>query len=191
MNTVNINELIELMSKSLEQDRFYHSIGVSDTAACLAVKYDYDINKARIAGLIHDYAKRDSVETYIDYCIANNINITLAERANPQLLHAKIGAYLAENELKINDSDILSAITYHTTGRPNMSLLDKIIYIADYIEPGRYKQPNLLTIRKEAFENLDKCMYMILDDTVKHLKSKNYAIDTITEDTYNYYKGNY
>ena len=87
------------------------------------------------------------------------------------------------------EDEILNAIIYHTTGRPNMTLLEKIVFVADYIEPGRYKQNRLQEIREMAFNDLDESIRMILSDTLEHLKSKKYAINPITEETYNYYVG--
>ena len=110
------------------------------------------------------------------------------ERKNPFLLHAKLGAYVAEEVYKVKDPDILSAISWHTTGKPRMTQLEQIIYIADYIEPNRYKAPNLADIRKLAFEDLDLCMYRILRDTVEYLKENPKSMDLTTEAAYRYYK---
>ena len=87
----------------------------------------------------------------------------------------------------INDEDILSAIKCHTTGKPNMNLLEKIVYVSDYIEPLRYKMPRLNVIRKIAFEDIDECLKLILTDTLNYLKSSGMMIDKATIDTYNYY----
>lgn len=184
-----LEDISNVLKQKLDDDRFYHSIGVSFTAASIAMRYEYDIDKAQIAGLLHDYAKKDSSKTYVDFCLKNSIDVSRAEYENPGLLHAKIGAYLAHTDFNVDDTDILSAITYHTTGRPNMSLLDKIIYIADYIEPGRYKMPNLDKIRKETYINIDNALIMILSDTIAYLKTTGKVLDELTEQTYNYYKG--
>ena len=87
----------------------------------------------------------------------------------------------------INDEDILSAIKCHTTGKPNMNLLEKIVYVSDYIEPLRYKMPRLDVIRKTAFEDIDECLKLILTDTLNYLKSSGMMIDKATIDTYSYY----
>ena len=88
----------------------------------------------------------------------------------------------------VKDEEILTAITYHTTGRPGMSLLEKIVYISDYIEPMRDKAPNLAKVRKIAFEDLDECMYEILKDTLEYLEENPKEIDSTTRDAYVYYK---
>ena len=110
------------------------------------------------------------------------------EIANPFLLHAKLGAYVARKKYHVTDEDILSAIQYHTTGRTNMSMLEKIVFVADYIEPNRYKAKNLAEIRKMSFADIDEAVYMILRDTLAYLKSNPKTIDTTTNDAYKYYK---
>lgn len=188
MNSV-LQELSVILKECLDNERYYHSLGVSYTAATLAMKYGCDVYKAQLAGLIHDYAKKDPTKSYIFFCENNEIEINEAEYNNPGLLHAKIGAFLANRDFKITDPDVLSSITYHTTGKPDMSLLEKIIYIADYIEPGRFKQPNLEAIRKEAYTDIDRALLMILSDTMDHLKTTGKVIDRQTEETYLFYKG--
>ena len=110
------------------------------------------------------------------------------ERRNPYLLHAKVGSYLAKKEYKVEDPEILSAILYHTTGHPNMTLLEKIIFTADYIEPGRKQAPNLKIIRQMAFIDLDVAVKKILEDTLDYLRSGDGEMDPMTEETYQYYK---
>ena len=104
------------------------------------------------------------------------------------LLHAKVGAVYAKDKYGVEDEDILNAITYHTTGRPAMSLLEKIVFIADYIEPYRDPLLNLDEIRKIAYENLDQAIVMISENTLDYLKDIGVAIDTMTNETYEYYK---
>ena len=113
--------------------------------------------------------------------------VTEVERKNPFLLHAKVGAYLAREKYGIKDPDILNAIQNHTTGRKNMSLLEKIIFVADYIEPGRKHAPNLAEVRKLAFMDIDRALLMILRDTLQYLKASGGDIDPMTEETWRYY----
>jgi predicted HD superfamily hydrolase involved in NAD metabolism len=120
-------------------------------------------------------------------CEENGIEISETEAKNTGLLHAKLGSFLAEKEYGVTDEDILMSIRSHTTGRPGMSLLEKIIYIADYMEPGRKELPNMADVRKLAFEDIDKCLFRILKDSLVYLKSLNRVIDPMTEETYNYY----
>ena len=168
-------ELVEIrkkLKKVQDKDRYEHTKGVMYTAGCLAMAYGYDMHKAMLAGLLHDCAK----------CIPS------VERENPFLLHAKLGALLAKTEYDVTDPLILHAIKVHTTGEPDMNILDKIIYIADYIEPNRNKAANLDRVRELAFHDLDVCMAEILHDTLVYLKKRGGNIDPTTQMTYEFYK---
>ena len=172
----------------LDPKRYEHTLGVEYTAAALAMRYDLDMEKARFAGLLHDVAKCMPDEKKLSYCKKHDIEISEYEQQNPSLLHAKIGAYIAKDEFNIEDEDILNAILNHTTGRPEMSDLEKIIFIADYIEPGRRTAPNLDEARHLSFQNLDMALVRILEDTLVYLQSKNEVTDPMTQQTYDYYK---
>lgn len=176
------------MEKVQDAKRFEHTLGVEYTAAALAMRYGYDIADAQIAGLLHDCAKCLSDEKQLAICKKHNISISVVESRNPFLLHAKTGAYLAGKKYGIMDPDILNAIRYHTTGRPGMGLLEKIVFLADYIEPGRKHAPNLAEIRKLAFVDLDKALLQILEDTLGYLKNSEGEIDPMTEKTCRYYQ---
>lgn len=188
MDIREMNDIRKKLKKRLDKERFEHTMGVMYTAGCLAMAYEYPLEKAMIAGLLHDCAKCIPNEEKIRLCEAHNVVITSAERKNPSLLHAKLGAILAEEEYDIKDSDILHAIKVHTTGEPNMNLLDKIVYVADYIEPGRDKAENLDYLRKIAYQNIDKCIAQITYDTLAYLKEKKSAIDPTTQLTYEFYR---
>lgn len=185
------SEMKEKLSKKLHAKRFEHSLGVEYTASCLAMVHGADVEKALIAGLLHDCAKWLGSAEKIEKCKKHGLMVSEVERNNPELLHAKLGAYYAKTKYGISDDEILSAITYHTTGRPNMNLLDKIIFVADYIEPNRRPLPEIDEIRKEAFEDLDKCIVHILKNTLSFLdNSSSDMTDKMTIDTYNYYVNN-
>ena len=113
--------------------------------------------------------------------------MTEIEYENPGLLHGKLGAHFAKTKYGINDPDVLGAITYHTTGKPDMTTLEKIIYIADYIEPNRRPLPGLPEARRLAYTDLDQCICHLLKDSLTYLKSKNIPIDPQTEMTYYFY----
>ena len=181
------DEAVKKLKKKLSDKRFVHSIGVEYTAACLAMTYGYDVEKARIAGLLHDNAKCFTEEEKLKKAKKFGISINSSEYANPDLLHGKLGAYYAKEKFGIKDQEILDSIIYHTTGRPKMTLLDKIIYVADYIEPNRKMLDELPAIRKEAFTDLDKCVLHILRNTLEYLWTRDYAIDELTQETYDYY----
>lgn len=189
MKANDLKKIRKAMEKCQDAKRFEHTLGVAYTAAALAMRYDGDIKNAQIAGLLHDCAKCLSDEKRLSICEKHNISMTEIERRNPFLLHAKVGSFLAMEEYKIKDPDIIHAILNHTTGRPGMSLLEKIIFIADYIEPGRKNAPNLKEIRKLAFEDLDAAFLKILGDTLEYLKSTDGEIDPMTARTYEYYVG--
>lgn len=188
MKTADIKKIRKKMEKSMDAHRFEHTLGVTYTAACLAMRYNVDIMKAQTAGLLHDCAKCMSNEKRLSICKKHNIQMNAAEMENPLLLHAKVGSFIAMEEFNIHDEEIISAILNHTTGRPGMSALEKIIYIADYIEPGRKQAPNLPEVRKMAFVDLDKALLMILEDTLTYLQGTNNVVDPMTQKTYDYYK---
>ncbi|SFA71867.1 putative HD superfamily hydrolase of NAD metabolism [Acetitomaculum ruminis DSM 5522] len=188
MSAIDFSNIEKKLNDNLDENRYNHTLGVAYTSACLAMRYDYDIKKARLAGLLHDCAKCLSHEERIELCKNENVDISEAEYQNPSLLHAKAGAIVAVKEYNVDDDEILSAIRCHTTGKPNMSLLDKIIYIADFIEPTRREISCLPDIRKMAFIDLDKTLVMILENSLEYLKSMGCIIDIETQKTYDFYK---
>lgn len=176
------------LEKILDRKRYEHTLGVAYTAMNLASIYGADIKKAEIAGLLHDCAKGMENDELLETCKKYNITVTEFEKKNPFLLHSKVGSFIAASKYDIKDDDILNAILNHTTGRPSMSLLEKIVFVADYIEPNRKMIPGLEQSRKLAFSDLDKAMLFILDNILNYLKSTNSEIDEKTEITYKYYK---
>lgn len=184
----NIKKIRKAMEKSLDPKRFEHTLGVAYTAAVLAMRYDCDVLKAETAGMLHDCAKCMSNEKRLNICKKHNISVNDIERRNPFLLHAKVGSYIAMQKYNIHDRDIINAILNHTTGRPDMSLLEKIIYVADYIEPGRKQAPNLMQIRKLAFSDLDAALLKILENTLVYLGEGEGEVDPMTQKTYDFYK---
>lgn len=187
MKSVDIDKIKKKMEKELDAKRFEHTLGVAYTAAALAMCHGEDLFKAQVAGLLHDCAKCMSNEKKLEICEKHHIKVTEVERENPFLLHAKVGSYLAGKRYHVEDEDILNAVLNHTTGRPEMSRLEKIIYIADYIEPGRKHAPNLSQVRELAFHDLDKALLQILEDTLDYLQSIESPIDPLTQKTYDYY----
>lgn len=184
----NIPKMKKTLRKYLDSARYEHTEGVMYTAAALAMRFGEDLEKAQVAGLLHDCAKCISDDKKIRICLKNKITMTDAEQRSPFLLHAKVGAYIARNKYGVEDEEILSAIACHTTGKPGMSQLDKIIFIADYIEPMRSKAPNLTDVRRLAFEDIDLALFKILSDTLAYLRNSSKHIDSLTRLTYEYYK---
>lgn len=186
-DSLNVKKIRKSLTKSLDSKRYEHTLGVAYTATALAMCHECDIKRAEVAGLLHDCAKCIDNDKKLAMCIKYNIRINEIERNNPFLLHAKLGSFLAMKKYGITDKDVISAILNHTTGRPNMSLLEKIVYVADYIEPNRMQAPNLAEIRKLAFIDLDGAMLRILEDTLSYLDSVSIEIDPMTKKTYEYY----
>lgn len=181
------NKIRKHLKKKLSKERYTHTKGVMYTAGCLAMAYESSIEQAMLAGLLHDCAKYLTNSEQVHLCEKNHIPVSIVEYQSPYLLHAKLGAFFAKTEYGVTDPDILHAIEVHTTGMPEMNLLDKILYIADYIEPGRDKAPNLEHIRRLAFQDLDACMKEILQNSIRYLESRRNAIDPATRMTYEYY----
>lgn len=176
------------MEKKLDPKRYEHTLGVAYTAAALAMRHGADMNNALVAGLLHDCAKCMTNEKRLSICEKHNIPVTKAEEKNPFLLHAKVGSFLAMKKYGVTDKDVINAILNHTTGRPGMSTLEKIIWLADYIEPGRKNAPNLDQIRKLAFEDLDRALLKALEDTLQYLNNGKMEVDSMTQKTYDFYK---
>ncbi|MBE5822741.1 MAG: HD domain-containing protein [Butyrivibrio sp.] len=192
MKTIEISQkLRKSLEKELKPDRFEHTLGVAYTAANMAFIHGADVEKALIAGFLHDCAKCMSHEEQVKICEKNKIEISEVERRNHSLLHAKVGMYLARTKYDVYDTDILNAIRWHTTGREDMSLLEKIIYIADFIEPNRKPLEDMDTIRKEAYSDIDRCLAHILHNSVIYLKTIGKEIDDATMIAYEYYKDKY
>ena len=184
----NFSKTKKTLRKYLDRDRFEHSEGVMYTAAALAMRYGEDLEKAQIAGILHDCAKCMPDSKKLKICEKNHIEVTEAEKMSPFLLHAKVGAYIAKAKYDIEDTEILDAIACHTTGKPAMTLLEKIIYISDYIEPMRNKASNLEEVRKMAFVDLDEALFKILSDTLVYLEKSSKKMDPMTMQTYEYYR---
>ncbi|MGN0515307.1 MAG: bis(5'-nucleosyl)-tetraphosphatase (symmetrical) YqeK [Lachnospiraceae bacterium] len=176
------------LKKRLTKDRYIHTLGVANTCVSLAMSLGTDLDRAYMAGLLHDCAKCIPDDEKIAKCERHNIEIADIERKSPYLLHTKLGAHIALNKFGVTDEEILSAILCHTTGKPEMTELELILFVADYIEPGRDRAPRLKEIRMEAFRDIKHAAYMILKDTLSYLEQKGNPIDDMTVKTFNYYK---
>lgn len=186
MNEIFTNIQMQL-KEELDEKRYEHTIGVMYTAASLAMRYGVMMHQAILAGLLHDCAKAIPNDEELELCKKYGIIVSDVERENPSLLHAKLGAYIAREKYGVMDDEVLHAIYVHTTGEPGMSTLDKILFVADYIEPNRDSQPNLEYVRKIAFWDLNQAMEGILYDTLEYLKKSDKQIDSMTQKTYEYY----
>lgn len=190
MDSNYVEELRIKVKDALKEDlfRYRHSLGVADTCACLAMRYGIDMERAYIAGLLHDCAKCVPDQQKIEECKSNNIDISEVELNSPYLLHSKLGAFYAKMKYNITDEEICTAIKWHTTGKPHMTLLEQICFLADYIEPLRNKAPDLDEIRALAFVDIDKATFVVLEHTIDYVLKSGRVLDEQTFLTYNYYK---
>ena len=166
MDTQRNEEFVEEIKKRLSEYRFYHSLNVADEAKRLAKKYGADEDKAFTAGLIHDIMKDTDYETQRELIEKYSHKMTPTELANPKIWHAMSGEVFLRHELNVKDEDILSAVRYHTTARDNMSLLEKVLYIADYTSAER-NYPDVDVIREKAERSLEEAMLYGLQFTIK------------------------
>jgi predicted HD superfamily hydrolase involved in NAD metabolism len=164
----NYEEMKQRLSERLSIKRFQHSLGVSETAASLAQRFDGNAEKARIAGLLHDCAREIPVEKLLSQAKQYGIKVDDVEQYEPVLLHAPISAYLAKFQYGISDENILRAIRLHTTGGLDMTLLDKIIYVADVIEPNRHFL-GVDALRELAERDLELTVLTALDQSVSYI----------------------
>lgn len=177
----------EELKKQLSKHRYEHVLAVAEVSRELAKGAGCLPEKAYVAGLLHDCAKYMTDEELLEVCKTNNIPVSEAEAKNVQLLHAKVGAHLAKTKYGMRNEELLDAITYHTTGRPGMSALGKIVFVADFIEPGRKNLPRLEEKRQMARQDLEKAFFMILEDQLSYLNACGQVIDPMTQKTYDYY----
>ena len=191
----------ELLEQKLSPHRLSHSIGVAHLAADFMQEYEerhgtepsadgfYDsVQQTYIAGLLHDCAKYVGHENYATMCDSFGIPVTDEERSMQELLHAKVGCYLAEHEYGITDPVILSAIGKHCIGDENMSEIDLAVFTADFCEPFREHRPlgcSLHSIRMTGYENLTKAALMAIDCTVRYIRSMDWDLDSKTIDVRN------
>ncbi len=185
---MDIQQLRDQMMAVLSPSRYLHSIGVEEVARDMAVIFGCEEEKAGIAGILHDCAKYLSEDQLLEQCEVHQLEIREVERECPFLLHGKIGAVFAKEKYGIQEEEILNAIVYHTTGRPAMTLLEKIIFTADYIEPYRRPLPRIDEIRRIAYMDIDRGVVMILENMLKYLHETKAVIDGLTEDTLSYYQ---
>lgn len=190
-----MKKIKKYLKKNLTKERYEHTLGVAYMASALAMRYNNDVSnsnlikRAQLAGFLHDCAKCISDEKKLRICDKNKIPYSKIEAEHPYLLHGKVGAHIARTKFKIQDKDIIQAVAWHTTGRPEMSLIEKIIFIADYIEPSRKPVSELDAIRQLAFEDIDKAIEKILSSKLNYLETKKSAsIDPMTKAAYEFYK---
>ncbi|MQR95497.1 bis(5'-nucleosyl)-tetraphosphatase (symmetrical) YqeK [Fictibacillus phosphorivorans] len=177
------NKALEIVKKQLTEHRYIHTLGVEEASLVLAKKYGVDLKKAEIAAIFHDYAKFRPKEEMREIVRSERLSQDLLHYGN-EVLHAPVGAYLVKKEVGITDEDILRAIYYHTTGNGAMTLLEKVIFLADYIEPNR-NFPGVESVREMAENDLDQACLMAVRNTITFLMKQNQKIYPLTFEAYN------
>jgi predicted HD superfamily hydrolase involved in NAD metabolism len=187
INSIDIKKWIK-EKLECDEERYLHSLGAEEKARELAVRFGADEEKAALAALVHDNAKCIKYKELVKIVEANNFPIKDDIKNNFKILHAYAGAYLAQKELGIFDEDILNAIMYHTTGRAEMSLLEKVVYLSDKLEtktrPIEYR--NIINKVLEETNDIDKTILLTIDLTIRSLLDRKLVINFQTIDIWNH-----
>lgn len=185
MDTERNAEFLEILKTRLTPQRLYHSICVAEQAKHLAEKFGYNPEKAYTAGLIHDIMRYEPVEKMLEMIESDGQTLTESEKNITVTLHAIAGEVYLRKKLNVTDKDILSAVRWHTTGKEDMSLLEKIIYVADLTSEDR-EYPDILEVRAMAEESLDKTCLRGLSFTIEDNARKCRPIHIDTVKAYNF-----
>lgn len=179
--------LIHKLKNKQTEKRFEHTLRVEKVAIEMANIYGANVQAVSIAALLHDYAKKYDNEKKAKLVKKYELQLNEAENLNIDLVHGRLAAEIGKDKFHISDIDIINAVSYHTTGRPNMSMIEKIIYIADFVEPGRDLFSGMAKARELARENLDEALLKILLLTLNHVIDQGGIIDPRTEKAYEFY----
>ena len=178
-------QIDDYLRKNLKESRYVHTLGVVQSACSLAKLNGVDEEKTKIAALIHDAAKNMKIDEQYKILKDSNVYMDVITENSPQILHGWVAAILAKDLMGVADEEIISAVKYHTTARRSMSKLEKIIYIADYIEPNR-DYPGVEELRKATFSDLDKGLLMGIDNTITFVIKQGQLVHPLTIDARNY-----
>lgn len=176
-------QYIKVLKDSMSSYRWQHSLGVAKTAKELALFWGADPEKAWLAGIFHDYARELPENQLIKIALEQGVSVLGEERANPVVLHAPVGAFLVNKELGITDPEILSAISKHTVGGESLSLLDKIIFLADMIEENR-EWSGVEKLRAMVYQDVDQTLKEAIEGTIDFLQEKGQKVHPLTLVTY-------
>jgi predicted HD superfamily hydrolase involved in NAD metabolism len=183
---MDFQKLKTILKTKLDNERYEHSLRVAELAQRLSQMHHADTAKAQTAALLHDVSRFLDRAEMLEYAKKLNFKISASEAAEPKLLHARLSRYLAEKEFGVTDPEILAAIEYHTVGRPNLGLLEKIVYVADHAEAGR-DHPEAEKVRTLALKNLDGAIALSTGCTLDYLKKHNLPVDERTVETNRFY----
>lgn len=193
-HTPHRDQQLTWLANALTDQRYQHSLSVEETAVELAYKFQLkaaQIEAVATAARLHDCAKCYSIDALLEYADTHDVGLTESDKKCPQSLHAIIGAHMAEHQWAITNPHILAAIRWHTTGRANMGLVEKLVYIADKIEPVLrdpvYSQPVVAVLDPRRLDSLDEAMLVIMDSTVRGLLAREQWIHPATFDARNHF----
>lgn len=187
---LSVETMQEKLQSALSVKRYIHTLGVAEEAVKLAQIYGsvQEQQKARVAGLLHDCAKDYPESMRLRFCREYKVKTDEIMNKQTDLIHPFLGAEVAKREYQVMDEDVLNAIRYHTTGRKEMSLLEKIVFVADYIEPNREKFGALEEARRLAYLDLDKAMKYILENTIEYVRARGRLLHPLSAEALEYYR---
>lgn len=180
------NRVLAWLADHVPESRINHILRVEQTAVELAKHYNVDIEQAAQAGLMHDLAKYFKPQKLLEMAQAEGMDIDPVSEATPHLLHAEVSAIVAKDTFGVKDEEVLQAIANHTLGRPGMSLLSCIVFLADSLEPGRGNTPELEALRKISYQNLFQAVWLTCDYSLKFLLDSHCLIHPRTIATRNW-----
>ncbi|MBI5416652.1 bis(5'-nucleosyl)-tetraphosphatase (symmetrical) YqeK [Candidatus Poribacteria bacterium] len=178
-------EIQRWLKEKMDENLYNHSLAVAELAVEIAKRYGADAEKAELAGLIHDCAKTYTPKDQLDFTKAFNITLDDVEKNNPSLLHALVSAEIFEKKFGTVHSSVKRAVKLHTTGDANMEILEKIIYVADSLEPNRH-YPGLVQIREKVRRDLDYTLYLVIQRKLQHTMEKRAQIHPKTITAWNW-----
>jgi predicted HD superfamily hydrolase involved in NAD metabolism len=185
LDEIDLDLVREKLASVLTEKRFIHSLNVADTVVKMAKHYGADEKRTYIAGLLHDCGKSYKGNAAREFAKETGYEPDEIEWLQPGLLHGVIGEYIARHEYGVTDTEVLAAIRWHITGRAGMSVIEKIIYVSDYIEPGR-GFTGVEAMREEAFRNLDRCIVLCANSTIRYVVENGYLLHPKTVETRNH-----
>ena len=180
-----MDRIIEVLKERIGEKRLNHTLSVVEEALGLARRHKAPEDKVKIAALLHDFAKNMTLEEALKLAEEYGLELDDVTRTSNELIHGPLGARMVKEYFNIGDQEILNAITYHTTGRENMTTVEKIVFLADFIEPGREFE-GIQVIRERAQEDLDEAILMALNSTMAYLLKENAIIHVNTVHARNY-----